>query len=273
MNDFKELLKELEQHREQMFSTIGRTISDAARLFDTACYNSLQDICSIYDKKYKDFQKEQTGLGKDEFFNWIEKKYLQNYEDDNFSFSWLESYDQLKNCLYPLSDDNAYKDFLLSTEYTGQRRLEFNEQIFFLAGAFRFYRELGTTPPPNISINTDIPTILRIDRKVSFIREEIYSAIATRKKAAEQAKGTTATNVSKELGNSEPFKVKNEKYRDVFVQTVKELKMKNRPISFNKFVENAAPKVSLSKTGLFKHFKAIGINRTNFDEWLEELLT
>lgn len=271
MDEFKRLCRELERHREQMFFTIGRTIQDAANMFDVELYRSLQAICSIYDEKYTTPRKKEIEITDYDFWEWIEKQYLRNYEDSNFSFSWLKSYDQLKSCLSPLFEDDAYKDFLELTEYTGGQYLNFCEQLFFLSGSFRFYKQFGNSESQNIDIYIDIQTILRIDREVAFIRESVYSALATRNKKAERAKGTTGAHVTNELKKLEPFIGKTEKYHAAFVETQKELKKANVKISFNKFVEYAAPKTRLSKTGLFDHFKAIGINKENFKEWLTKL--
>jgi hypothetical protein len=240
-------------------------------MFDVEFYKSLQAICSIYDEKYTTPRKKEIEITDYDFIKWIEKQYLRNYEDSNFSFSWLKSYDQLKSCLSPLFDDDAYQDFLALTEYAGGQDLNFCEQLFFLSGSFRFYKQFGNAEPPNIDIDIDVQTILRIDREVSFIRESVYSALATRKKKAEQAKGTTGTHVTNELKRLEPFTGKTEKYHAVFIETEKELKKANVKISLNRFVEYAAPKTRLSKTGLFKHFDAIGVTKENFKEWLAKL--
>ncbi|MBM9615971.1 hypothetical protein JWJ90_17010 [Desulfobulbus rhabdoformis] len=269
MEDFSELCRELERHREAMFFTIGRTLQDAADMFDAELVKTLKATCEIYDSKYPTFKNSISGRDQDYFWGYILNQFLKNYEDEHFSFSWVESYDQLKSLIAPITDDKAYQDFLSLTKCTGQSTLTFGEQIFFLAGAFRFYREFGTKEGQNLSINDDVSTILRIDREVSFIREEIYSAVATRKKTAESVKITTGTNITNALKRPDLFGREEQEYMKVFIEVAN--KKRGRPLSFSKFTDITAVELDRSNTHIIEYLKKLGVTKKNFNEWLSNL--
>lgn len=265
MEDLSELYRELERHREEMFFTIERTLKDATAMFDDELLKILKAAVEIYDNKYQTLKKNNSVENEDRLFESILDKFLQNYESNFFSFSWVKSYSQIKSCISPLTDDDAYRDFILSVPCISEITLTFGEQLFFLAGAFRFYSKLGTTPPPNFSISIDIPTILRIDREVAFIREEVYSAIATRKNAATTAKRITGTNISNASKKSDNCK----KCQETFANIAKE--KTGRRLSFNQFCENAAPRLETSPTSVRNYLESFGVTKETFDEWFSSL--
>jgi len=187
MEEFNKLSEELHRHRELMFFTIGKTIQDATRLLDLNIFDSLKFTIKITEK-FIDYNTEPEnrkifeGIDEETIFNTTLEQFLKNLNSE-FSLSLLdhvEKIDDIRMLISPLSSINSYHSFIKFL-YEADHREHYNIDIciFCLYGALRFYKELGTKPGGIVSVDDDVSLLLKIDREVGFIREEIAAALAT----------------------------------------------------------------------------------------------
>jgi hypothetical protein len=188
-----ELNDELQTHVGSMILRLTKTLQDAAYMFDSEFHSILKAVRSIHSKKYPEIIKKMPTINEDVFFDKILDTLCKNHKDQHFSFEWLENLAQLEASAAPLTNDSAYHDAKKALLALGPTPTSWNQKIYFLATGIRFYLELQKND--TFSIDNDLPTMLRIDRALSYIREDIAAALATSKSRETTARPTTSTNI------------------------------------------------------------------------------
>jgi hypothetical protein len=190
----QELEDELKQHVELMFLTLDRTLRDILNIYGVEFTKAIQSIADIHDELFQRRQKKDASIDTDEFFAEIEGEYIKNRGELPYSFGLTMGPQQIEAILAPLSDISIYHQAIESLKKLGCRPTTFDEKIYYIACGLRFYLEAAKNQI--ITLDDGLSCMLRIDRALSFIREDIAAFMATSRARQTNPIGITKSHIA-----------------------------------------------------------------------------
>lgn len=251
------LLAELSHHSKIMFFTINHAICEWFQLYggdySGAKENTRYALFKIELEHKKMLSDEQVdelfenivSNQKDEFFNW----------PLNFEMPVIED---VKDFVYPNYCESKQQEFLRMVNEPDQEPMPLPHQLFFLAGSHRFYFDLKMKQA--IDLEKTLSLILKIDRKVAFIREDISAAIGSQKNRIANAKRTASSSAGKGFKVQKRQKMYNVKTMQAALDEPDSAK------KFHLFIGALGTKLGVTAKVAKAELKKMGYDKRNFEQ-------
>jgi hypothetical protein len=259
----KSLLDEMNNHKVKMFFTLSHIIGEAARFVLEEIYGngedkkgSLGNIVEIYDEKKQQLLNNKPEMTEDDAFDYIEKQYIPKHHDEFYSLDWITKISSLESLFAPIWNEQKYDEFIHKIQKLNGEPAGLEEKLFFLSGAWRFYREIQAA---NLLTDEALSYIIIIDREIAYIREEVAVIIATSKYRMSNARRLTSSNITRDPELSCT--------KERLQKIIKDVMNERDPKSYRPFILAVAYHLKVDEKTTKNRLEIEGITKENFSKW------